>query len=99
MKIIETREVEVHVAPCIECGSTDITIADCGYSSFNKGGGKCKSCGHEVYQTVSCLPNIRSLIGIWNTANDIDHLIAQEHEKIQNAQRRIDELTRKKVLR
>ena len=33
------------ILPCKKCGSTDIKLYDCGYSSFNCGGGKCQRCG------------------------------------------------------
>lgn len=49
------------MAPCLECGSEDIQLSDNNYSSFNQGGGKCKTCGHTTYAGVGCLPKIDDL--------------------------------------
>lgn len=52
---------------CPNCNSKDnIEIYDCGYSSFNCGGGKC-SCKFHVYSCcLSCHVSNEHLILIWN---------------------------------
>lgn len=94
MQVTETVVVtrEIHVAPCLECGHTDILLSDSGYSSFNVGGGKCKKCGNEVSGSVSCIPTMTDLASIWNAENDVAKLIAAERAKIEDAQQRIIEL-------
>lgn len=101
MLITETKTVkrEIHVAPCLECGSADILLSDCGYSSFNVGGGKCKSCGHEVTKTVGTFPTMEGLASIWNTANDITTLIRLEEDKIAKATESITALKAKSAAR
>lgn len=91
MLITETKTVqrEIHVAPCLECGNTDIMLSDCNYSSFNKGGGKCKKCGHEVSASVGTFPTMDELAAIWNASNDIPTLIRAEEAKIAEAEARI----------
>jgi hypothetical protein len=53
------------IKPCKKCGSTKVKLWDCGYSSFNPGGGKCE-CGHEVKGEAGCLPSQEDLAWIWN---------------------------------
>lgn len=77
-----TIERDVYVAPCLECGCSDIQLSDNNYSSFNQGGGKCKACGHTTYAGVGCLPKMDDLIAIWNAGNDIKQLIEKEQNKI-----------------
>jgi hypothetical protein len=51
MPIKEVREVgvkKISFNPCAKCGSEDLEILNCGYSSFNVGHVKCKACKHEV---------------------------------------------------
>lgn len=54
--------------PCRKCGSTDLEVLNCGYSSFNVGHVKCKSCGHTV--TVNHIDwnskGTVELIRVWN---------------------------------
>ena len=84
---------KVHVASCMKCGSTDILLSDCGYSSFNYGGGKCKKCGHEVSTQVgSCFPTVSDLAKIWNAENDKHFLIGQAKARIILDQALIEEL-------
>lgn len=98
MKIKETVEREVYVAPCLECGSSDILITDSNYSSFNTGGGKCKVCGHTTSAGVGCLPTMRELISIWNSGNDVKQLIAAQKEIIKKAQEEIALLQSKNMV-
>lgn len=94
MLVTETITVkrEIHVAPCLECGHTDILLSDSGYSSFNVGGGECKRCHHKTTASVGCDPKMTELAAIWNAGNDIPTLIKVEEAKITQAQKRIAEL-------
>jgi len=51
--------------PCKQCGSAKIELWDCGYSSFNPGGGRCEN-GHKVSGEVGCMPKPADLAKIWN---------------------------------
>jgi hypothetical protein len=56
--------------PCKVCGSRKITLKDCGYSSFNPGGGVCEN-GHEVSGEAGCLPTQSKLARIWNRGQQL----------------------------
>ena len=94
-KTVKTT-VEVYVAPCIKCGGTDINIDDMGYSNPNMGGGKCKTCKHEVIQGCTWDVDKMTLIRIWNDSNDITKLIAQQQAIIDKAQAEINALLLKR---
>lgn len=84
---------DVPVAPCVKCRGRDITIHDLGYSTFNKGGGTCTSCKHEVLETCGPYsPSKVDLISIWNRHNDIATLIAEQQAIIDKAQATINDL-------
>ncbi|WP_338924462.1 hypothetical protein V0M98_33140 (plasmid) [Pseudomonas silesiensis] len=83
---------EIHVAPCLKCGSEDIVLSDCGYSTHNIGGGKCNVCGHVATDGVCWTAGVDDLAAIWNAANDISFLIRVEEKKIFDASQRIAEL-------
>ena len=97
MLITETTTVqrEIHVAPCLECGHTDILLSDCNYSSFNQGGGECKKCGHKTYAGVGCNPTMDQMAAIWNAGNDIPTLIRAEEAKIAESNATIQALRAK----
>lgn len=97
MLITETQTVqrEIHVAPCLVCGSPDIQLADSNYSAFNRGGGTCRNCGHETEGSIGCLPSMDELATIWNAGNDIPSLIRTEEATIAAARARIAELRQK----
>ena len=58
---------EVKVKPCKTCKSKNIRLHDCGYSSFNVGGGECLNCGKcSTSQNISCNPTKKELARIWN---------------------------------
>lgn len=57
----------MRIEPCVKCGSNDIALWDCNYSSFNPGGGKCRRCGFNVQGEAGCLPSPDVLINIWNS--------------------------------
>lgn len=92
MQITETVTREAYVAPCIQCGSSDISISDYGYNAPNIGGGQCNACKHEVRSGCSCIVDMKTLISIWNAGNDPKLLIKEQQKIIENAQKRIDEL-------
>lgn len=55
------------IKPCKKCGSKDIKFSDCGYSSFNCGGGTCRDCGFRGWSdSLGCMPFIDELISVWN---------------------------------
>src|SRR5689334_23130810 len=62
------RSKTVTTRPCKCCGCKEIELYDCGYSSFNYGGGKCKGCGVKASGPVSTFPDKIELVSIWNTA-------------------------------
>lgn len=94
-KTVKTT-VDVYVAPCIKCGGTDISIDDMGYSNPNMGGGKCKTCKHEVIQGCTWDVDKMTLIRIWNDSNDISTVIAQQQAIIDKAQAEINALLLKR---
>jgi hypothetical protein len=96
VQITETKQVkrEIYVAPCIACNNTDISLSDCGYSSFNIGGGYCKSCKREVNAGCGTFPTPDQLAAIWNSLNCVKTLIAAEEKKITDAKLRIAELSK-----
>ena len=59
--------------PCKKCGSKDIELWDCGYSSFNPGGGRCGKCGFEVKGEAGCSPRPKDLEAIWNNGQKLNH--------------------------
>lgn len=100
MKITERVEVtrELFVAPCLSCGGTDILLNDSGYSSFNIGGGQCKTCGRESREgNLSCYVSMDTLANIWNRENDISRLIEAQETIIKDAKERIKNLKKKPI--
>lgn len=59
------------ILPCKKCGSANIELSDCGYSSFNPGGGKCLNCGSKVYGEAGCMPDKETLAAIWNAGQTL----------------------------
>ena len=39
------RVIVLPLEKCLQCGKTDVTTFDCGYSSFNVCGVSCNGCG------------------------------------------------------
>ncbi len=54
------------IKPCKKCKGTDILFYDCGYSSFNYGGGKCRTCGFTASEMCGTFPEEEILIKYWN---------------------------------
>ena len=65
------------IKPCKKCGSTNILLWDCGYSSFNPGGGECLACGFRIEGEAGCSPGQDDLIAIWNEGQKPDKLKAE----------------------
>lgn len=80
------------IMPCIKCGSKDIQIWDCGYSSFNVGGAKCKNCENEVkLDPCDCYPK-NDIIRAWNKSNPTLAKKVKEYEtEIEENNRQIKE--------
>ena len=94
MQIQETITVarELHVAPCLACGNTDIRLTDCNYSAFNHGGGECTKCKRATSSAVGISSSMDELARIWNTENDIAVLLQAQQTIIDKANARIAEL-------
>ena len=73
------------VSSCVRCGSDDIEIHDCGYSSFNAGHARCRECGYNV--DISNHNDERDVILKWNRerARLMKHIVDSltEVEKIR----------------
>jgi hypothetical protein len=61
-----STEKKPRLKPCKKCGGKNISLWDCGYSSFNPGGGNCNDCGNEVTGESGCSPTQTDLAAIWN---------------------------------
>lgn len=77
------------IKPCSKCGSTDITVWDCGYSSFNVGGAKCK-CGNESrLVNCGCYPQ-EEIISHWNLCNpSAQEAVEIKKKEISNLKKQI----------
>jgi hypothetical protein len=80
---------------CIKCGSDDIKVWDCGYSSFNCGGAKCRKCGNE--NKVNHNEGIDDVIDSWNKHSPIvEDYIKLLHKSIDGYKKNIEE-TKEKI--
>lgn len=95
MSRIDSETPQPPVAPCVECGSTDILLADMQSKPLNQGGGQCRACGRQVIAGVPCGPSLAELARIWNRCNDIPTLIEAENTRIDQARKRIELLRAK----
>ena len=78
-EVTETTTRKIYVYPCVKCGCDDIEIYNCGYSSFNCAGGKCKKCGHKIETGAS-----------WNAKNsELIKAIAEEIKRLRKIKRRL----------
>lgn len=68
------------IKACKKCGSTAVRLWDCGYSSFNPGGGKCQ-CGQEVMGEAGCSPTQDDLAKIWNAGQKLNEV---ERLRVEN---------------
>ena len=80
--------------PCKKCKSINIQIYDCGYSSFNPGGGKCKDCGATSTAMCGCFPTQNELIDNWNEGQK-----PTEMEKLKAENKRLKKELRELVLK
>ncbi|WP_410951006.1 hypothetical protein [Pseudomonas sp. S1(2024)] len=85
----------IYVAPCLQCGGTDIVLLHNHDTSLNMGGGKCKKCGVEALAELSVNPRAGQMAAAWNAQNDTQTLIRKELGIIAQAQRRVLELKAK----
>ena len=61
------RVIVLPLEKCLQCGKTDVTTFDCGYSSFNVCGVSCNGCDRKVSKTGDYTK--RELIEYWNSLN------------------------------
>jgi hypothetical protein len=89
----QTVTKKIKVLPCVKCGSENINLGDCGYSSFNVAWGKCLDCKHEV-KINPCDWNINkaAIAKVWNKANNPKILKAEYQRQISELQKKIDNL-------
>ncbi len=63
--------IKKKVNPCKKCGTADVDIHNCGYSSFNVGTVKCKNCKETI--TIDHISSDESgdveLLKRWNYLN------------------------------
>ena len=76
---IEAKTV-IKLHPCIECGSSDITLKVFEYGRFycDTVGGTCNSCHSRFNRCVSIDPNIpeeSKCAEVWNEMNDLEQKI------------------------
>lgn len=90
IEIKHTAIERIDLLPCVECGSSDVEIDDCGYSSFNVSWGKCKSCGVKI--TFDGEITKREVAEEWNRCNDVDILIDKYQKQITELQEKINKL-------
>ena len=57
------------INPCSKCGSTNININNCGYSSFNVGSAICQKCKKKVITHHGDWNNNNWIIASWNNEN------------------------------
>ena len=70
-----TTTKKIYIYPCIKCECDNVDIYNCGYSSFNCAGGKCKKCGHKIETGADWDAKDSDLIKAWNRGNNPDVLI------------------------
>ena len=93
LKIINPVVEFVEFVPCIKCGSEDINFYNCGYSSFNVGGAKCRNCGNKiVINGIHWGAADSDLVPYWNAKNDPKLLRMQYQIQIDELQKLINEL-------
>lgn len=58
------------VVPCLQCGSEDIQLGDCGYNTFNIAKADCKGCGRHLSWDCGMDPSKADVAKMWNAEND-----------------------------
>ena len=93
--VTEKRTVKqkTKVLPCVKCGSENIQIGDCGYTSFNVAWGKCDKCGHKV-KIDPCESDISkaAIAKVWNKANNPKILKDDDETQIKVLEQKIADL-------
>lgn len=85
-----------HVAPCIHCGSVDISLIHGARKATEKmGGGRCEDCNTSAIDHLPGVATLSNMAAVWNARNDVKTLLAAEEQKIAVAQARIKELRAK----
>jgi len=76
---------ELKVEPCPRCGNEGIELFNCGYSSFNPGGGRCPDCGFEVQEYVSWNDGDGAMAKVWNRGvkAELDSPVRRLEEKLK----------------
>lgn len=91
IEVKETVTRKIKVYPCIKCGSENIKIYNCGYSSFNCAGGECKRCGHTVETNANWDATESSLIRAWNKER---LKIVDEIKRLKKLKNKMSKLTK-----
>jgi hypothetical protein len=82
---------------CIKCGSDDIKIGNCGYSSFNAGSGKCNQCKNKVIAHNGSWSEDNWIIEEWNCNNPTkEQEIEQIECQIESLQKQIEKAKQRK---
>lgn len=77
---------------CVKCGSDDILITNCGYSSFNAGSGKCNKCGNKVLPRNGPWDNDDWIVSEWNYRNPTKEVeILRLEKQIEELRDKIEE--------
>ena len=58
---------DIKVSPCPDCGNEGIALFNCGYSSFNPGGGECHDCGLSLSSYVNWNASDAVVARVWNS--------------------------------
>ena len=77
----EAKALKKIINCCKECGSTDIEIGDCGYTTFNCGWAKCKKCKNDIHMQLGPFASHKILVNAWNRENPTKE---QEIELLEN---------------
>ena len=90
-------EETVELVPCCHCGSENLDLFNCGYSSFNVAGVDCKDCGYQFRLNGADwnMPDT-DIAKAWNVDNDLDKNIASVEKHISQLQDRVRQLKKMK---
>lgn len=90
---IVTKEIELEILPCIECGSDNISLHNCGYTTFNVITGTCSDCGIKYDLDASWEDETReSMIRCWNKLNDPNAMIKYLYDEMEEKRKKIIEI-------
>jgi hypothetical protein len=74
---------------CKDCGSIDIKIQDCGYTTFNCGQVECRKCKNDIQIQLGPDENHKTLIKAWNKKNPT------KEQEVKLLEKSISEITEK----